>query len=114
MRGFGGGGMGGLMAQAQKMQAKLAKVQEEIAAMEIDGEAGNGAVKVTVSGKHECRRVHIDPAAVDPDDIEMLEAVGMPVAMGNAADEVKAIAKKITATNAEHGVARAIYDLLTG
>ena len=37
MRGFGGGGMGGLMAQAQKMQAKLAKVQEEIAAMEIDG-----------------------------------------------------------------------------
>lgn len=49
-----------------------------------------------------------------PNDIEMLEAVGMPVAMGNAADEVKAIARKITATNAEHGVARAIYDLLTG
>ena len=43
MRGFGGmGNMGGLMAQAQKMQAKLAKVQEEIAAIEIDGEAGSG------------------------------------------------------------------------
>ena len=49
-----------------------------------------------------------------PNDIEMLEAVGMPVAMGNATDEVKAIAKKITLSNAEHGVARAIYDLLTG
>lgn len=45
-------------------------------------------------------------------DLEMLEAVGMPVAMGNACDAVKAVAKKITATNADHGVARAIYDLL--
>ena len=62
MRGMGGmGGMGGLMAQAQKMQAKLAKVQEEIAQMEIEGEAGSGAVKVVISGKHECRRVTIDP-----------------------------------------------------
>ena len=47
--GIPGGNMQQLMRQAQKMQAKLAKVQEEIAAMEIDGEAGNGAVKVTVN-----------------------------------------------------------------
>lgn len=60
MRGFGGmGNMGGLMAQAQKMQAKLAKVQEEIAAIEIDGEAGSGAVKVRINGKHQCVR-HFD------------------------------------------------------
>ncbi len=45
-------------------------------------------------------------------DLEMLEAVGMPVAMGNARDDVKAIAKHITGTNAEHGVAQAIYALL--
>ena len=50
MRGFGGG-MGGLMAQAQKMQAKIAKVQEEIAAMEVAGESGGGAVKVVITGK---------------------------------------------------------------
>lgn len=74
MRGMGGmGGMGGLMAQAQKMQAKLAKVQEEIARTEVEGEAANGAVKVTMTGKHECRRVVIDPKVVDPEDVEMLE-----------------------------------------
>ena len=58
MRGFGGG-MGGLMAQAQKMQAKIAKVQEEIAAMEVAGESGGGAVKVVITGKHECKSVVI-------------------------------------------------------
>ena len=74
MRGMGGmGGMGGLMAQAQKMQAKLQKVQEEIAKTEFAGEAANGAVKVTMNGKHECLRVSIDPSVVDPEDIEMLE-----------------------------------------
>ncbi len=72
MRGFGGN-MGGLMAQAQKMQAKLAKVQEEIAAMEMDGEAANGAVKVRINGKHKCLRVSIAPSVVTPDDVEMLE-----------------------------------------
>ena len=69
MRGFGGG-MGGLMAQAQKMQAKIAKVQEEIAAMEVAGESGGGAV---ITGKHECKSVVIDPSVVDPEDVEMLQ-----------------------------------------
>ncbi len=66
-------GMGGLMAQAQKMQAKLQKLQEEIASTNFTGTAGNGAVTVVMNGKHECKSVKIDPAAVDPDDIEMLE-----------------------------------------
>ena len=82
MRGFGGG-MGGLMAQAQKMQAKLAKVQEEIAAMEMEGEAGNGAVKVVITGKHQCQRVTIDPNVVDVDDVEMLEDL-VQLAFNNA------------------------------
>lgn len=72
MRGFGGG-MGGLMAQAQKMQAKIAKVQEEIAAMEVAGESGGGAVKVVITGKHECKSVVIDSSVVDPEDVEMLQ-----------------------------------------
>ena len=93
MRGFGGGGnMGGLMAQAQKMQAKLAKVQEEIAAMEIEGEAGNGAVKVLVTGKHECRRVSIDPSVVSADDVEMLEDL-VQLAFNNAPNRLEEISQ---------------------
>nr|WP_303335643.1 YbaB/EbfC family nucleoid-associated protein [Sutterella sp.] len=81
--GGGMGGMGGLMAQAQKMQQKLAKVQEELKAMEFTGEAGNGAVKATITGGHECRKITIDPAVVDPDDIEMLEDL-IVLAINNA------------------------------
>ena len=70
MRGMGGmGGMGGLMAQAQKMQQKLAKVQEELKQTEFTGEAANGAVKVVITGGHECRSIKIDPKVVDPEDI---------------------------------------------
>lgn len=93
MRGMGGmGGMGGLMAQAQKMQAKLAKVQEEIAQMEIEGEAGSGAVKVVISGKHECRRVTIDPKTVDPEDIEMLEDL-VTLAFNDAVTKLAAVSE---------------------
>ncbi len=93
MRGMGGmGGMGGLMAQAQKMQAKLAKVQEEIAQMEIEGESANGAVKVVMTGKHECRRVSIDPSVVDPDDIEMLEDL-LTLAVNDCVSKIAAVSE---------------------
>ena len=72
MRGFGGG-MGGLMAQAQKMQAELAKAQEEIKTMTAEATAGGGMVKVKVSGKRELKEIIIDPQVVDPEDIEMLQ-----------------------------------------
>ena len=73
MRGMGGmGGMGGLMAQAQKMQQKLAKVQEELKQTEFTGEAANGAVKVVITGGHECRSIKIDPKVVDLEDLVML------------------------------------------
>lgn len=87
MRGFSAG-MGGLMAQAQKMQAKLGEVQEKIAHMEFEGEAANGAVKVTISGQNECRRVHIDPSAIDPEDPETLEDLVM-IAFNNALQNCK-------------------------
>ena len=56
------GGLGNLMKQAQAMQATMQKAQEEIAAMEVTGEAGGGMVKVTLNGRHEARRVQIDPS----------------------------------------------------
>jgi DNA-binding YbaB/EbfC family protein len=66
------GGIGNLMKQAQQLQANMQKAQEEIAAMEITGESGGGMVKVTINGRHEAKRVQIDPA-VPLDDREMVE-----------------------------------------
>ena len=64
---FNMGNMGNLMKQAQMMQERVAKVQEEIAALECTGEAGAGLVKVTLNGRHEVRRVEIDPSLFGPD-----------------------------------------------
>ena len=66
------GAIGNLMKQAQKMQADLQRAQEEIARLEVVGESGGGLVKVTMNGRHEVRRVQIDPSLVG-DDREMLE-----------------------------------------
>lgn len=66
------GAIGNLMKQAQKMQADLQRAQEEIARLEVVGESGGGLVKVTMNGRHEVRRVQIDPVLVG-DDREMLE-----------------------------------------
>ena len=73
-RGFGGGmNMQALMKQAQQMQEQLKKAQEELKASEFVGSGGGGMVKVTVSGAKEVLAVSINPQAIDPDDIEMLE-----------------------------------------
>lgn len=66
------GGMGKLLEQAKKMQEDMQKAQEELAAMEVTGEAGAGMVKVTMNGRHEVRGVSIDDSLVG-DDKEMLE-----------------------------------------
>lgn len=66
------GQIGQLMRQAQQMQENLQKAQEELAALEVNGEAGGGMVKVTMSCKHEVRGIVIDPELVG-DDREMLE-----------------------------------------
>jgi DNA-binding YbaB/EbfC family protein len=66
------GGMGNLMKQAQQMQAKMAKAQEELAKLEVTGESGAGMVKVTMTGAHSVRRVEIDPSLME-DDKEMVE-----------------------------------------
>ena len=67
------GGLGNLMKQAQQMQANLQKAQEEIAQVEVTGEAGGGMVSVTMNGRHEARRVSIDPALFEEGDREMIE-----------------------------------------
>ena len=64
------GNMGNLMKQAQKMQRQMEEASKELEEKEVTAAAGGGAVEVTVSGKKE---VKIDPEAVDPDDVEMLE-----------------------------------------
>ena len=66
------GDIGNLMKQAQQLQANMQKAQEEIAAMEVTGESGGGMVKVTINGRHEAKRVQIDPS-VPLDDREMVE-----------------------------------------
>ena len=72
--GFGGGAnMQQLMRQAQKLQEQMAKAQEDLDEREYSAQAGGGMVSVTVSGKRELVRVTIDPEAVDPDDVEMLQ-----------------------------------------
>ena len=64
--------IGALMRQAQQLQSNMQKAQEELAQLEVIGEAGGGMVKVTMNGKHEVRRVEIDDSLVG-DDKEMLE-----------------------------------------
>ena len=67
------GGMGNLMKQAQQMQQKMLKLQEEVAKKTLDASVGGGMVTVTVNGKSEVLRIKIEPQVVDPDDVEMLE-----------------------------------------
>lgn len=71
----GGGGMNmqQMMRQAQAMQQKMQQMQEELSAREFTAQAGGGMVSATVTGAKEVKSVHIDPACVDPDDVEMLE-----------------------------------------
>jgi len=65
-------GLGNLMKQAQEMQANLEKAQKEIAATEVTGVSGGGMISVVMTGRHDVRRVNIDPTLLG-DDKEMLE-----------------------------------------
>ncbi|MGZ6339584.1 MAG: YbaB/EbfC family nucleoid-associated protein [Candidatus Limnocylindrales bacterium] len=65
--------MANLQRMAQQMQQQMLRVQEELAAATVDGSAGGGVVRATVTGKQELVAVVVDPAAVDPEDVEMLQ-----------------------------------------
>jgi DNA-binding YbaB/EbfC family protein len=86
------GGIGNLMKQAQQLQANMEKAQAEIATMEVTGEAGAGMVKVTMNGRHEAKRVVIEPT-VPLDDREMLEDL-IAAAINDATHRVEAASKE--------------------
>jgi nucleoid-associated protein EbfC len=66
-------GMGNLQRMAQQMQQEMLRIQDELGATIVDGSAGGGVVKASVTGKQELVSVTIDPSAVDADDVEMLQ-----------------------------------------
>ncbi len=82
------GGIGNLMRQAQQMQANLQKALAELATLEVTGEAGGGMVKVVMNGRHEVRRVPIDPS-VAGDDRELLEDL-VTAAINDAVRKIEA------------------------
>lgn len=88
--------MGNMMKQAQMMQERLQKVQQEIAVMEVMGEAGAGMVKVTMSGSHEVRKVEIDES-VASEDKEILEDL-LAAAFNDANRRVEETSKEKLAT----------------
>lgn len=91
--GFPGGGMPGnmsnLMKQAQRMQRQMEESAKELESKEFTAAAGGGAVEVTVTGKKEVSKVKLDPEAVDPDDVEMLEDL-LVAAVNEALEKVDA------------------------
>jgi len=86
------GQLAGLMKQAQQMQENLKKAQEEIAQMEIEGQAGAGMVKVVMTGRHDVKRVSIDPSLMG-DDKDMLEDL-IAAAVNDAVRRVEAMTQE--------------------
>ena len=64
---------GNMMKQAQKMQTKMAEMQEQLKTETLEASAGGGMVRVVITGEMVIKELHIDPAAIDPDDVEMLQ-----------------------------------------
>ena len=81
------GGLGNLMKQAQQMQANMEKMQEQLASVEVEGQAGAGMVKITMTCRHDVKRVSID-ASLMGDDKEMLEDL-IAAAMNDAVRRVE-------------------------
>ncbi len=86
-QGYGGGpgNMNSMIKQAQKMQADAQALQEELEEREYTGTSGGGMVEVVVTGNHQVKSIKINPEAVDPDDVEMLQ--DMIVAAVNEAEK---------------------------
>ena len=97
------GNIGQLMKQAQMMQENMRRMQEGLGTMEVEGQSGAGMVKVVMTGKHEVKRVSIDPSLVK-DDREMLEDL-VTAAFNDAARKVEAaISEKMAGMTAGLGL----------
>ncbi len=93
------GGLGNLMKQAQQMQENMQKAQEEMAKLEVTGQSGGGLVKVTMTCKHDVKRVEIDDSLMS-DDKEMLEDL-VAAAVNDAVRQVeKTVAEKFSGMTA--------------
>ena len=95
----GGMNMQQMMMKAQKMQQEIQKKQQELNETEFAATAGGGMVTVTVLGDRTVRSIKLDPACVDPDDVEMLEdliVAGVNAALKEASDTVEREMSKIT------------------
>jgi nucleoid-associated protein EbfC len=97
------GNIGQLMKQAQQVQENMRRMQENLATLEVEGQSGAGMVKVQMTGKHEVKRVAIDPSLLG-DDREMLEDL-LVAAFNDAARKVDAaIAEKMAGMTAGLGL----------
>jgi DNA-binding YbaB/EbfC family protein len=88
-----------LMKQAGEIQGRMQKLQEDLAALEVEGQSGGGLVKVTLNGKMEARGIKIDPSLIKPDEGEMLEDLILAAyqdAKGKAETAVQAKMQEIT------------------
>lgn len=93
------GGMGNLLKQAQEMQSRMAKMQEELAQKTVDGSAGGGMVRVTVNGQLALMSIKIDPTVINSEEKEMLEDLIMAAVndgMRKARDMASTEMSKIT------------------
>lgn len=96
---MGMGDMNKMMKQVQKMQAEMAKLQEELEDRLVEATAGGGAVKVVATGKKEIKEININPEAVDPEDVEMLQDLVLSAvneALNNAEKMVSEEMQKIS------------------
>ena len=84
--------LGQLMKQAQEMQQKMAEMQAQLEAVEMTGMAGGGMIRLTMNGKGEVKTLAIDPAAVDPQEVEVLEDL-IVAAFNDAKQKVNAHAE---------------------
>ena len=99
MAGMGGGMNMNMIKQAQKMQQDMMRMQQELQEKEYDAAAGGGVVKAVVNGKHELKDLVIDPEAVDPEDVEMLQdmiVAAVNEAMRAADNDASSTMQKLT------------------
>jgi len=95
MKGLGGG-MAQLMKQANQMQMKMKKIQEELALKTFDGSSGGGAVQITVTGEHLIQSIKINPEVMKSGDVEMLQDL-----ITAAANDAIKVAKETTSKEME-------------
>jgi DNA-binding YbaB/EbfC family protein len=92
-------GMGNMMKQAQQLQSKMMKLQEELAEKTVESSSGGGMVKVTANGRQQILSIQIEKEVVDPDDVEMLQDLVMAAindALAKAQEMVSSEMGKLT------------------